>query len=1220
MRQHFFSRVLLGVLLTIAGINAANCQNPDPITSPTVIPPSPEAQSFIRYGEIPVDYSTGVPKIEVPIYEIKSGKLSLPISLSYHASGIRVNDISGVAGLGWRLNAGGVLTRTVKGRADDTFHGMLTNMYYSKSDIDNAPLSSSIYYLLEAQSKTQTDNQSDNYYYSAGNDLSGQFIYDHGGNLVPLVATTDKIIKHAESVVQGSQFYYEIIKDDGTRFIFDQQEVTLYDGEFYASSWWLSKIISADGADVITFEYQHDPDQYVDREVSQSWTFGVNSANLGETGLSQSYFQSLTNTLLLTKINFNNGYLQFNYSSDRLDMRANRLTSIGLYSSATSTLLKQFQLDESYFNSEFANNKFNYRLKLDGLEVLDGSNNLLNKQGFSYDLDNILPPYLDAQQNTYQYGVYAEDFWGYFNGQYNNPHLIPNLPAPRVSANRTPDATYAQACILKKITYPTGGYTSFNYESNVTNDGSTGGGLRIQSITSQADAGSPPMTRRYEYFNNMLYSSMDSYNSYQYEGSSINVDQSTCFSWTNDATIYIATPVVPLVNHDGSPAVYQIVTEYADSASNSLKTQYTYQTEPDIVTSVEFPRYQDQYFTDRSWRKGLLGGIFYYKRNKDGTYQQVKSTNNVYGDYRTNTVIAGTLVAQAIPGPGTSSCFIDSYTPNTPFNQLFYYFDVMVEVGIKKLIQQSVAEFDDNNNSIVTTTNYTYGSPYHLYPTSIDYTNSKGDKSTTIIKYPNDFAGTAVYDALIARNTIAPTIQKLKYKNDNTFLQSSQVNYSDWGNNILAQETLQTQEAGAPVQTRIRYSAYDAKGNIVSVAREGDVVTSYIWGYNQAYPVAKVMNAAAKDVFYTSFEDASGNSADGDSKTGRKSTTSGLQASLSNLSNGTYLLTYWQKSGGVWGYQSTTVTVTNGSYSINLSGQLDEVRFYPAGAQMITYTYDPLIGMTSQCDINNLVTYFEYDSFGRLVRTRDKDKNILKQFDYQYQTAVGFFNTDQRGTYTRSNCGVNFRGTPVTYTVPTGAYTSSLSVDDANTKAVNDVTANGQAYADAHGSCVPTNIFYNVDKFGLYTRNNCSSGYVGTQLIYEVVAGIYTSYVSQDIVDNQAQADVDNNGQAYANAHGSCILPIVNVNCTNFTSQGFHATYTNVSTGTSYTFSIDPNITSAVLGQIPFGTYNVTITPTGGSALFDFDIYSYSTAGVTSMTANGIVFGCDCGAIQIDTH
>jgi len=228
MRQHLFSkRSFWGALLFMIVTNVANGQNPDPITAPTVIPPSPDAQAFMRYGEIPVDYSTGVPKIEVPIYEIKSGKLNLPISLSYHASGIRVNDIASVAGLGWKLNAGGVLTRTVKGRADDTNSGMLTNMYHTTYAIEHGPLTTTEYYALERQAKTQDDNQSDNYYYSAGEDLSGQFIYNTSKNIVPLIATTDQIIMHPVSNPYGSRFYYEVIKDNGNRYIFDQQEPTL---------------------------------------------------------------------------------------------------------------------------------------------------------------------------------------------------------------------------------------------------------------------------------------------------------------------------------------------------------------------------------------------------------------------------------------------------------------------------------------------------------------------------------------------------------------------------------------------------------------------------------------------------------------------------------------------------------------------------------------------------------------------------------------------------------------------------------------------------------------------------------------------------------------------------------------------------------------------------------------------------------------------------------
>lgn len=105
--------LLLLIILVVEGQSSQNYQ------LPRVIHSSPNAQNFERYGEVPVDYSTGVPNIDIPLYTIKGNKLTIPFSISYHASGIKVNDIASEIGLGWVLNGKGLISRTTNGRRDE---------------------------------------------------------------------------------------------------------------------------------------------------------------------------------------------------------------------------------------------------------------------------------------------------------------------------------------------------------------------------------------------------------------------------------------------------------------------------------------------------------------------------------------------------------------------------------------------------------------------------------------------------------------------------------------------------------------------------------------------------------------------------------------------------------------------------------------------------------------------------------------------------------------------------------------------------------------------------------------------------------------------------------------------------------------------------------------------------------------------------------------------
>ena len=71
---------------------------------PRIVPVSPEAVSMEKYQSYPIDYCTGIPNITIPLYEIVAGEVTIPINLSYHASGMKPKERSGLVGTGWTLD------------------------------------------------------------------------------------------------------------------------------------------------------------------------------------------------------------------------------------------------------------------------------------------------------------------------------------------------------------------------------------------------------------------------------------------------------------------------------------------------------------------------------------------------------------------------------------------------------------------------------------------------------------------------------------------------------------------------------------------------------------------------------------------------------------------------------------------------------------------------------------------------------------------------------------------------------------------------------------------------------------------------------------------------------------------------------------------------------------------------------------------------------------
>jgi YD repeat-containing protein len=137
----------------------------------------------------------------------------------------------------------------------------------------------------------------------------------------------------------------------------------------------------------------------------------------------------------------------------------------------------------------------------------------------------------------------------------------------------------------------------------------------------------------------------------------------------------------------------------------------------------------------------------------------------------------------------------------------------------------------------------------------------------------------------------------------------------------------------------ITFQDYDDKGNIIEATSRDGLTRYYVWGYNDQYPIAKIEGA---NIYL-----------DG--------TTEATIKALENF---------------------TEITDSNKTGLTNLN---IGIRYLLPSAYITTYTYDPLVGMTSQTDANGVTQYFEYDDFGRLHLAKDADDNIIERYNYNYK-------------------------------------------------------------------------------------------------------------------------------------------------------------------------------------------------------------------------------------------
>jgi len=972
---------------------------------PKIIPPSPNAASLGKYGEIPLNYSSGLPNINIPLFDLTEGALKLPVSINYNYSGYKPVEQPSLMGRGWSLMAGGIISRVVKDLPDEYISNGISGYLHATTQIKTLLNTDGTLNCTSGcatcYNSGQCDGEPDMFYFTFGNN-SGKFFFGDDG--LPHVVS-DRKIKIAYNIFTTTVpvfnglfdniYGFTLTTEDGTVYKFGDPAKTLSEisfpiknvefsysqndllqganGAYRASisAWMLQEIDDVDG-NKISFTYTNDykdpagggfmanrqkivvsPYQWIIKKEGQS-------INYDEKLAYNNYAVSSEN--LLTAIQGSNWKVSLSYNDLTDNNKVHTLSSIAM-TLANGAPIKSYEA--AYSSTDMA-------CLLSTLKEKDIPGGATNKvYGFQY---NPIPA------TFYPYGI---DYWGYYNGV-NNATMIPVSP---YNANRDPSLLNTLCGALSGITYPTGGTTTFQYElnqygyirENATDNGTTigsrpCGGIRVKTIINTANNGTPPVQKDFYYtnFGNPSISSgviLAPINSYFFTfNTTTSGGLGTPWSQVPDVTvnwqIYKSDPFFPLSTN---PVYYFNVRE---KSGNTLQSDYTF------TSHLDYP---DELGVNYGLGDNQVGpfGSYDFIRPVEKDVKYYNGANVVY-EKQTNyqpTIVhrARTLWRQIFfTQPGGSFQFIKGLSTISAF--------------VQKVSDVTINSFPQ---TVTNTVNYTYDPSYYALRTQ---TQSNSDNKTTVtnFKYPFDYS-TSVYQSMVTSNILTPVIEQTSLT-DGTQISHKTTNYSTFNGNLYKPATL-TQQTTANGETFVAtaFTGYTTNGNIKDILEKNAVKSAYIWGYNLQYPIVACKNASSNDIYYDGFEEGDGNSANGEAKTGHYSFLVGSSAYTKNLTGldpGNYICSYWYYQGGAWLLQTTSVTVPGGgSYTITVPAntKLDDLRFYPADAQMTTYTYDPLVGITSITDAKGDVTSYEYDSFQRLVNIKDKDGNIVKHIDYHYQ-------------------------------------------------------------------------------------------------------------------------------------------------------------------------------------------------------------------------------------------
>lgn len=518
-------------------------------------------------------------------------------------------------------------------------------------------------------------------------------------------------------------------------------------------------------------------------------------------------------------------------------------------------------------------------------------------------------------------------------------------------------------------------------------------------------------------------------------------------------TLY-ANPRQPYTfSANGSHVGYGKVKEYFTGEALG-RTEYLYNVVPDKYPQLSGFDVIPGTPAIPSLENGFLKTVNYY----DNTSRLVKSITNTPVVKKGQSFWAFKLRRQ-LPQPITAI---------GPSNMGLFLHLSFYPIQVGKLLTATTTEtLYDNVNTISISSAKTFEYNDRAFIQSEQLTRSDGQPLVKHYRYPGDFTATTGWiGEMKTRNMISMPIEEVTQVNGKLV----EGNYKTYllHDNMLTPSQVYTAETPSPATVAFiapsgtlpaEYKLagqldYDAKGNLNYSKANNNISIGYKWGYDKMYPIAECKNATPSE-FY--FEDFEGNGSLVSNTTSAHTGKGGYNGSIALASQfaaatggRTYRLSYFKLNGTVWEHNDQAYT------GQTISGIVDDIRIYPQDGEITTYTYIPLVGISSITTPSGNTSFYSYDTYNRLSVIRDQDGYVMKTFNYSYSATLG---QDNSTTYSNVAITQNFykqcttgEGSLVPYTVPAGKYTAG-SPEEANALAQAEIDQLGQANANTNGTC-----------------------------------------------------------------------------------------------------------------------------------------------------------------------